>query len=440
MEKAADATQANTGDTVTFPDAESQRILTGLQDMRCLLSFIDMYIKRKQAYLSSDRCASVAFADLPLLFNPGDLVISRDLKQAYRVTKVTSEGHKIKRPNNYNNYGFTFWNNEAEAEFDDDPVFVHYNHVEFDGTEVGPVLNVTAFPRYEGKSDLRSLDIYPLRHAKDSGLRDRLISRGRLFLKVAGIKHMHYTGLTLGTRDELDSPVVIDFEEAFARYPSWIPRVRHVADEWKLREAEIHRSVPLDEKPLNDWMFYWKNALQLRDSPCIEECCASETTHYDEYVEIERMKDYLNERMKEADSSTPSVSIVPRAFKRINEGIAPTDEDFLIMTFSVFGFALRNRKWCMSLTNTCLVDSTMSLTSTSLDALDITNLSEVAILGEGEGFDQLVLPPGHGNMVKSMIRQHLRDRKLASSKSTKMDVVRGKGMISSTHDCPLVKY
>ncbi|KAK6841173.1 hypothetical protein PG987_002033 [Apiospora arundinis] len=250
---------------------------------------------------------------------------------------------------------------EAEAEFDDDPVFVHYNHVEFDGTEVGPVLNVTAFPRYEGKSDLRSLDIYPLRHAKDSGLRDRLISRGRLFLKVAGIKHMHYTGLTLGTRDELDSPVVIDFEEAFARYPSWIPRVRHVADEWKLREAEIHRSVPLDEKPLNDWMFYWKNALQLRDSPCIEECCASETTHYDEYVEIERMKDYLNERMKEADSSTPSVSIVPRAFKRINEGIAPTDEDFLIMTFSVFGFALRNRKWY---------------------ALDITNLSEVAILGE----------------------------------------------------------
>ena len=65
----------------------------------------------------------------------------------------------------------------------------------------------------------------------------------------------------------------------------------------------------------------------------------------------------------------------------------------------------------------------------SLDELDMTNVSEVAILGEGEGFDQLVLPSGHRDMVKSMIKKHLRDRRLGSAIRDKIDVVRGKGKI-----------
>ena len=76
-----------------------------------------------------------------------------------------------------------------------------------------------------------------------------------------------------------------------------------------------------------------------------------------------------------------------------------------------------------------LLEVVFLLTFTLIDKLDLTNISEVAILGEGEGFDQLVLPLGHGNMVKSMIRQHFRDKKLASANTEKLDVVRGKGML-----------
>lgn len=65
---------------------------------------------------------------------------------------------------------------------------------------------------------------------------------------------------------------------------------------------------------------------------------------------------------------------------------------------------------------------------TIIDKLDLTNISEVAILDEGEGLDQLVLPSGHETMVKSMVRQHFRGRKLASSTTDKLDVVRGKGL------------
>ncbi|KAK8095990.1 hypothetical protein PG999_014012 [Apiospora kogelbergensis] len=120
------------------------------------------------------------------------------------------------------------------------------------------------------------------------------------------------------------------------------------------------------------------------------------------------MKDYFVEQMKEATPAAPSVGIIPTAFKDINDRATLTDDDFLIMSFRVFGFVLRNRKW---------------------HQLDLTSMSEVAILGDGEGFDQLVLPPGHGNMVKSMIRQHLRDRRSASANRDKTDVVRGKGKL-----------
>lgn len=56
---------------------------------------------------------------------------------------------------------------------------------------------------------------------------------------------------------------------------------------------------------------------------------------------------------------------------------------------------------------------------------------EVAALGAGEGFDELVLPPGHGDMVKSMIRQHLRDKTLSSVNRDKTDIIRGKGTCRS---------
>ena len=43
-------------------------------------------------------------------------------------------------------------------------------------------------------------------------------------------------------------------------------------------------------------------------------------------------------------------------------------------------------------------------------------------------FDQLVLPPGHKDMVKSLITQHFQDKESADAGST--DIVRGKGGIS----------
>lgn len=56
-------------------------------------------------------------------------------------------------------------------------------------------------------------------------------------------------------------------------------------------------------------------------------------------------------------------------------------------------------------------------------------MTEVAVIGEDEGFGQLVLPTGHKDMVKSMIRQHFKSRKNMKDESNKTDIVRGKGRI-----------
>ena len=52
----------------------------------------------------------------------------------------------------------------------------------------------------------------------------------------------------------------------------------------------------------------------------------------------------------------------------------------------------------------------------------------------GAAFDQLVLPPGHKDMVLSLIAQHFRDKESAARSAEQVDIVRGKGAT-----CPIAK-
>ncbi|EMR61973.1 putative aaa family atpase protein [Eutypa lata UCREL1] len=113
----------------------------------------------------------------------------------------------------------------------------------------------------------------------------------------------------------------------------------------------------------------------------------------------------------------PSVAILPRLFNELTGENILSDDELLILSYRVFGFVMRSRKW---------------------DALDLENITEVAVLGDEDGFGQLVLPDGHKDMVKSMIRQHLRDKKSATADTDQTDIVRGKGkgLIMLLHGVP----
>ncbi|KAK8035739.1 hypothetical protein PG991_001812 [Apiospora marii] len=379
------------------------------RELRCLMSFVDNYIKKKQHYIASERCKSVAFTDLTFLYIPGDIVVTNDGKQAARVTKVASTRHRVK---NRDEGGLDFWKDNTMAEFDDNPVFVFVNYVDFNGTSLGSVSKTYTFSRsyfdrkVDGREKITSLPIYPLRCSEDLGLRDALIERGRMFLEVARVKHMHYSGLALGTKEEIDSQVVIDFEEAIERHPKWRPCFRRAGDE-ALNRLTKWESDSSDDKELVEAVATHRRS---RTSQCVKECCLNEMILNDEDLEDQVMEEFIVGQMDE----TSSLAFTTKPLKEIGEHTVLLDEDYLIMSFRVFGFALRSRKWY---------------------ELDLTNMTEVATLGEGEGLDQLVLPPGHVDMVKSMIRQHFRDKTLATSHGDKLDVVR-RGLIILLHGVP----
>ncbi|KAK8875058.1 P-loop containing nucleoside triphosphate hydrolase protein [Apiospora arundinis] len=422
-ECAAKGTESGSDDDEDY----EKKLYAGLQDMRCLLSFIDNFIKKRQQYIASNRCEYVTFSILPFLYNPGDFVIDKEERRAFQVFRVYSLPHRmLTRP--------AFWTDETFAKFDNNPFVVYCKFLDANGTHIGPVSSFFIWNRFEGKRKITSFEIYPFQYSKHTGLRNLLIERGKVFLEVAGTKHMHYSGLSIDTREEIDSQVVIDFEEALDRFPRW---ASNFAPFWGESLESFAEDNDFSDESDEDISRIVDAQKKSKKTTCVRECCTDEYTIDDRYLEKRMEEEFTFDQLKKAASvassasatvslQTPtiplSLSATPLTFAKkslrdvVNDGTI-TDDDFLILPFRVFGFVLRSRKW---------------------HKLDLENISEVAILGEGEGLDQLVLPSGHLDMVKSMIRQHFREKTLATMNSGKLDVVRGKGrgLIMLLHGVP----
>ena len=281
---------------------------------------MDTEIQPKILSLSRDAGESLAktvsFTDIWYLFKLGDEVIEQSRRQAYRVVGMTSVGHKAISP--WRNYY-----DKSEAKSDETPVTLHCVSIDFDGKHLGPVSRLFEIPRFEGEKAVKSLDVYPLWYAEDSGrLRETLIARGRIFVDVVGIKHMHYSGLTLEVRDEVDSQVVVDFEEAFVARGNneWRPTVEQLIGQPRLPNP--------------------------KDEDCTAECCRTDYIHKDGKVEAKRCQDYIASLIPEDRNRFPSVAIYTRLLKDTRSPINTlTDDELIIMNYRIFGFVLRSRKW-----------------------------------------------------------------------------------------------
>ncbi|KAF8853902.1 P-loop containing nucleoside triphosphate hydrolase protein, partial [Acephala macrosclerotiorum] len=407
-----------------------------LQHLPCLLEFMDTYLSRKRAYLNSSACDKVTFSDIWHLFKPGDFVISTDGKQAYRVINVASPPHK--GTDRWSYFYASEKENEksrAQSDISIDCVYIHY-----DGKKLGPVLEKFKIRRFDGERSVTSLEIYPLRFFSSRGLRGpaikskqegseaeevmetgaaqlskELIERGKMFVEVAGVKHMYYAGLTVDTRDEVESQVVIDFEEAFAseHKREWCPKITPLvglANNLGGEEDEETRR-------------------------CKADCCWQENVHDDSYVETERSKKFTNDLMAEIEDSPhrlPSVTIYPRSLEDTKtEMNALKDDELLIMSYQVFGFVLRDRTWAqLDLSYLEYIDNDDD--GHDVDAEDNDSDEEA---GDKSAFGRLVLPKGHKKMVLSLIAQHFRNK---GSQDEQADIVRGKGkgLIILLHGAP----
>ncbi|KAL8366418.1 hypothetical protein RB595_004951 [Gaeumannomyces hyphopodioides] len=413
------------------PDSdEVTKSPTALEHLKCLLSFVDSDISAKQAYLKSPDCRKVFFSDLWHLFRPGVEVTGSDGRQAYRVIDVTSDRHRVTPP-------WERWYNDPEKSKKMPPFSITCVYIDFDGKDLGPVPKVFDFKKFEGEVDVNSLQVYPLRFHPAKRVdftdleweklealpaserhRQKLIRRGAKFLQVAGVKHMYYAGPTLEARDEVESPVVIDFETAFS--------VEDPAQ--KMLKPELETIVGKPEAKDSD-----------KDAPdefCRATCCRGENVHNDSYVDKKQREDYVNGLLPDAGAvdEQPSIAIIPRPLKELRTGGGSSlvsDDELVIMSYRVFGFVLRSRKWAK---------------------LDLSHLTDVylpaAEKGSGQqgdtedkksttAFDRLVLEEWHRDMILSLISQHFRDKSNVGQRE-EFDIVKGKGkgLILLLHGAP----
>ncbi|RMJ07752.1 hypothetical protein BHE90_010290 [Fusarium euwallaceae] len=387
--------------------------------LRCLLDFMDSDLALKQAYLNNPQSQKIVFSDIWHLFKPGDEVIANTGKQAYRVISVESSEHRAIFP--WPNY------DRSTSKSEETPITIRCVYVDFDGKTLGPVAKNFEIARFDGDRAITSLQIYPLRfhpfknfesHVKNEkgaietshqALRCYLIERGRKFIQAAGVRHMYYTGLTLDARDEVESQVVVDFEEAFAakEQEDWMPEIEQI----------LGISTEQKDKEL-----------------CDGDCCAGENVHDDSYVEKQRNEEFMANMIPESRDRLPSVAVFPRPLQAalpIENSLK--DDDLVIMSYRVFGFVLRNRTWAsLDLTHLTDIDKCGS------DGTDANSDEKQAKRERTTAFDRLVLPPGHKDIVQSLISQHFHDKEAAAGQEEQVDIVRGKGkgLIILLHGAP----
>ncbi|KAI8155737.1 ATPase family AAA domain-containing protein 3B [Colletotrichum sp. SAR 10_70] len=150
---------------------------------------------------------------------------------------------------------------------------------------------------------------------------------------------MFYAGSTLDTREDIEGQVVVDFEAAFNE--------ETLASERPQIEA-------LPSMNLDDYAYV---------ADCDATCC-------------------LDDRVNLSDDAS---------FREICKSIQ--EDELLILSFRVFGFILRNRRFA---------------------------------------FDRLVLEDGHKSMIESLISQHFRDKESKGGPHDQVDVVKGKGDLGTT--------
>ncbi|KAK2729043.1 hypothetical protein CKAH01_10614 [Colletotrichum kahawae] len=317
-----------------FDEAEEfTKSRTALEELKCLLSFMDSDILPRQQYLRISQCRKVFFSDLWLIFQPGVEVISTDGKQAYRVIGVNTVKQGVTRR----------WESTKA------PFSVTCVYIDFDGKNVGPVRKSFDFKKFDDEKDITSLKVYPIQFHQlrqfdcsdsereelqtfpaDQRFRQKLVRRGAKFLEVAAVKHMYYAGPTLEARDDVESQVVVDFESAFSAGDE-----SRDQREWRpLLEPLV--GVSTTEKDAgNDGDDY-------NGAGCQKPCCNREATHDDAYLDEKHSSNYINSLLPTADniSSQPSIAVIPRPLAELQAGPGknlPLEDELVIMSYRVFG-------------------------------------------------------------------------------------------------------
>ncbi|KAI1266462.1 P-loop containing nucleoside triphosphate hydrolase protein [Xylariaceae sp. FL1019] len=243
---------------------------------------------------------------------------------------------------------------------------VRCDRVDFDGGKFGYASSPHYIPLFEGTMPITELDCYPLvYHTDQQGIKKKLITRGRKFEALAGFHYKAYRGQAIETTrmglslTAVESRVIID-----------------AAAHKKANTNQGLHLKALDKKVKT------KTSVQVEYSD--DESYDSVGSWSDDYRRGRRGNDDNFEL--EAAGSKPK--------KRR----ALTDEELLLCTPVVRGFALRAKLWL---------------------EFYVDSISEIVF--EDHAFDSLVLSEGHKQLILAISESQFKN------KDTFDDVIAGKG-------------
>ena len=254
--------------------------LKAYQDLICLMSFYDQFVKPWWDHLRALDVKSVHFGDLCALYRPGDLVVMPDDPQrVYRVIKITGarptikhlyQGKSAQSSEDSEETGDAKGGKEVKLQQksasgsdeskDWTTLKLDCYYLDYDGTAFATVHKLWRIKYFSGSRDVKQLRPYPMRYAP-SKTRQEYLETGIEFLNMAGNPpSLHsYDGRTLAqlpsgskmnrngdpsdddrnsksmvSPEDVDAQVVIDFDSTFmvryigtARAISKVPRLTH---------------------------------------------------------------------------------------------------------------------------------------------------------------------------------------------------------------------
>jgi hypothetical protein len=277
----------------------------------------------------------------------------------------------------------------------------------FDGTNYGPTDVQLYITPYDGEKPIVELDVYPARfHPQHEQLFDLLLKRGKRFREMDGVVHKTYEGLSkLPSKDteEVQGEVVIDFKTGYRYSDEEFPKLGSVdfSSSYNAFQNETFETVDCGISGCKDCTY----------------------NYHDHEYDLSRFEKF----------QTMNAHLLQLKNKEHDPILK---EHLLILPKYMLAYVFRSRSWNW------------------LDVDYVRDIDEDEAREES-GFDELVLPRGHKELVLALVKNHSsgpkkkekgknqsepqpRPQLRAGDQQTSMDLVRGKGkgLIILLHGTP----
>ena len=349
-----------------------------LQHLRCLVDFIDRYIKPTMIHLENNLDGKIRFRDLWYIFRPGDdiympLQLSRGpvIFDTVTPTPELFQGryHLIWRVTGTGGgrQNLTI-NQRRHTSLKHNPFLVNCYYIDFDGRYFCPTSHTFSIMPFQGDRDILSLDFFPMRFwkAAQNTVQEHL-DKGKIIFEnmTNSFTHYYYAGPTLTTQpcgcsiqkdilhqEHVESEIIVDFKMTFIKHPLWRPNPSF----WKDLPGE--RRELQERYPVRFWHDHERSKLGSVEYDHI----------YDDYD--------IDEKISLAFKKNELIfKPFPSSWRSNASRVA--EKDFLLLPGRMFAFVLRTRSFgwsspCFHTFRNCECSTKLIVSSSSIIALAST--------------------------------------------------------------------